>query len=46
MFPSNGNVVTKHHRTDKHEGGGGGVKRDLERVELWTVRVFIKCKCR
>ena len=22
MFPSNGNVVTKHHRTDKREGGG------------------------
>ena len=27
MFPSNGNVVTKHHRTDKQEGGGGGQKR-------------------
>ena len=23
MFPSNGNVVTKHDRTDKREGGGG-----------------------
>lgn len=49
MFPSNGNVVTKHHRTDKREGGGGQKRlrksRTLDRPCFYQMQMQMNDTC-
>ena len=49
MFPSNGNVVTKHHRTDKREGGGGQKRlrksRTLDRPCFYQLQMQMNDTC-